>query len=268
VRRRDLIAVIAGAATLRPLALRAQQKAIPVIGYLGVAAPSPYDPRVAAFRQGLSETGFVEPQNVTIEYRWAEGHYDRLPAFAAELVDRKVDVIVASGGPAPARAAKNATSTIPIVFATGGDPVDFGLVTSLARPGGNLTGVSVLANELMPKRIELLTELVPQAKLIGILVNPMPSNTDNLQGAARAKGLQLQILNARNEDEIEIWGGHKGASWFGFSGHARIGRAPGLKNRRETAGVIRDQRRKLLVLISSHPDKRILLALGEEATHG
>jgi putative ABC transport system substrate-binding protein len=174
-----------------------------VIGYLGVAAPGPYDPRVAAFHQGLSETGYIEGQNVAIEYRWAEGHYDQLPALAADLVAHKVDVIVASGGPLPARAAKNATSTIPIIFATGGDPVDFGLVASLSRPGGNLTGVSLLANELMPKRIELLSELVPQAKLIAVLVNPNPATTDALQEAARAKGVQLHILTASTESEID-----------------------------------------------------------------
>jgi putative ABC transport system substrate-binding protein len=140
---------------------------------------------------------------VAIEYRWAEGHYDQLPALAVDLVAHKVDVIVASGGPAPARAAKNATSTIPIIFATGGDPVDFGLVASLARPGGNLTGVSLLANELMPKRIELLSELVPQAKVIAVLVNPKPATTDNLQEAARAKRVQLQILTASTESEID-----------------------------------------------------------------
>ena len=158
MRRREFVVLLGGAMTAGR-ALNAQQKAMPVIGYLGIAAPGPYDPRVAAFHQGLSETGYVEGQNVTIEYRWAEGRYDRLPALATELVGRQVDVIVASGGPAPARAAKNATSSIPIIFATGGDPVDFGLVASLARPGGNLTGVSLLARELMPKRLELLSEL-------------------------------------------------------------------------------------------------------------
>jgi putative ABC transport system substrate-binding protein len=158
---------------------------------------------VAAFHQGLSETGYVEGQNVAIEYRWAEGHYDRLPALATDLVGRKVDVIVASGGPAPARAAKNATSSIPIIFATGGDPVDFGLVASLARPGGNLTGVSLLARELMPKRLELLSELVPQAGVIALLVNPSPVNTEDLQEAARAKGVQLHILKADTESEID-----------------------------------------------------------------
>jgi putative ABC transport system substrate-binding protein len=202
MRRRELMLLLGGALTAAR-ALCAQQKAIPVIGYLGVAAPAPYDPRVAAFHQGLSDTGYVEGQNVAIEYRWAEGHYDWLPTLAADLVGRKVDVIVASGGPAPARAAKNATTTIPIVFATGGDAVDFGLVASLARPGGNLTGVSLLANELMPKRLQLLSELVPQAKLIALLVNPGPPNNDDLREAARAKGIQLHILKAGTESEID-----------------------------------------------------------------
>jgi putative ABC transport system substrate-binding protein len=200
--RRELIFLLGGMMTTAR-ALHAQQKAIPLIGYFGVAAPSPYDPRVAAFHQGLSETGYVEGQNVAIEYRWAEGHYDRLPALATDLVGRKVDVIVAGGGPAPARAAKNATSSIPIIFATGGDPVDFGLVASLARPGGNLTGVSLLARELMPKRLELLSELVPQAGVIALLVNPSPVNTEDLQEAARTKGVQLHMLKADTESEID-----------------------------------------------------------------
>ena len=162
MRRRELMLLLGGAMTaLR--ALRAQQKAMPVIGWLGSGSPGPNAPFVAAFRQGLSETGYVEGQNVAIEYRWAEGRYDRLPALAADLVGRKVDVIV-TGGPSAALAAKSATSTIPIVFETGADPVEGGLVASLARPGGNLTGFSILVAELMPKRLELLSELVPQAE--------------------------------------------------------------------------------------------------------
>ena len=146
------------------------QKATPVIGYLGVSTSGPSAPSLAAFRQGLNETGYVEGQNVTIEYRWAEGRYDRLPALAADLVDRRVDVIVA-GGNATSRAAKKATSTIPIVF-TSGDAVGNGFVASLARPGGNLTGLSFLVVGLNSKQIELLSELVPQAKVIALLVNP------------------------------------------------------------------------------------------------
>src|SRR5712672_800259 len=154
-------------------ALRAQQKAMPVIGYLSSTSPGPNTaPSLAAFRQGLSETGYVEGQNVAIEYRWAEGHYDRLPALAADLVGHKVDLIMASSPPS-ALAAKGATSTIPIVFRHGGDPVGSGLVASLARPGGNLTGVSQLGDEgLTAKRLQLLSELVPRAGVIALLVNP------------------------------------------------------------------------------------------------
>ena len=152
MKRRDLLLLVGGAMTTAP-ALRAQQKAMPVIGLLGSGTPGSTAPGVAAFREGLSETGYVEGQNVAIEYRWAEGHYDRLPALAADLVGRRVDVIAVNGGEQPARAAKNATSKIPIVFIAGGDPVGAGLVASLARPGGNLTGVSSMAPELSPKRL-------------------------------------------------------------------------------------------------------------------
>jgi putative ABC transport system substrate-binding protein len=184
-------------------ALRAQQRSMPVIGFLGGAAPGPHAPFVAAFHQGLSETGYVEGQNVAIEYRWAEGHYERLPALAADLASRKVALIVAtSGGRAPALAAKNATSTIPIVFAMGGDPVAYGLVASLARPGGNITDFSILVRELMPKRLELLSELVPRARVIAMLVNT-ERNIEDMQQAARAKRVQLQILKAGTEDEID-----------------------------------------------------------------
>jgi putative tryptophan/tyrosine transport system substrate-binding protein len=175
MRRRAFSTLLGGAATAStvwPFAARAQQKATPVIGYLSISTPGPSAPSVAALRQGLSETGYVEGQNLTIEYGWAEGHYDRLPALAADLVGRKVDLIVAAGGSPAAHAAKGATSTIPIVFASSDDPVAAGLVTSLARPGGNLTGVSALAFELNAKRFELLSELVPQARVIALLVNP------------------------------------------------------------------------------------------------
>jgi putative ABC transport system substrate-binding protein len=183
----------------------AQQKAMPVIGFLGSGSPGPGTPFVAAFRQGLSETGYVEGQNVAIEFRWAEGSYDRLPAMAADLVGSKVDVIVTTGGLSSALAAKSATSTIPIVFSAA-DPVGAGLVASLARPGGNLTGFSVMATELMPKGLELICELVPQAGVIALLVNPDNPGTEAIiryvQEAARVKGVQLPILKAGNESEI------------------------------------------------------------------
>ena len=206
MRRRAFLAAASAAAALAAAA-RAQQKAMPVVGYLSGASPGPYAPFVAAFRQGLADTGYVGGKNVAIEYRWAEGHYDRLAALAADLVGRKVDLIAASGGTVSVRAAKSATSTIPIVFTSGDDPVATGLVASLARPGGNLTGVSFLDVELNPKRLELLSELVPQARVIVLLVNPNNSNADRTmreaQDAARAKGVQLPILYAGSESEID-----------------------------------------------------------------
>src|SRR5437764_1278132 len=209
MQRRGFITLLGGAAATWPLAARAQQKAMPVIGFLSTGSPDPAAPLMDAFRQGLSETGYVEGQNLAIEYRWAEGHYDRLPALAADLVGRKVDLIVAPGATPAALAAKNATSTIPIVFRTG-DPVADGLVASLARPGGNLTGVGILAGELTPKRLELLSELVPQAKVIALLVNPNSAGTErikriirDMEEAARAKGVQLPILKAGTESEID-----------------------------------------------------------------
>jgi putative tryptophan/tyrosine transport system substrate-binding protein len=187
--------------------LRAQQKAIPVIGFLGGDSPGPAASYLVTFHQGLSETGWVEGQNLTIEYRWAEDHYDRLPALAADLVGRKVDVIVVRGGLPAVLAAKNATSTILIVFTGVSDPVEAGLVASLARPGGNLTGFSPFQFELMPKRLELLTELAPQARVIALLVNPNEPRTEGLirdmQEAARAKGVQLPVLKAAAEGEID-----------------------------------------------------------------
>jgi putative tryptophan/tyrosine transport system substrate-binding protein len=205
VKRRELMLLLGGAMTA-PHALRAQQKAMLVIGFLGSSSPDPYAPFVAAFHQGLSETGYVEGENATIEYRWAEGRYDRLPALAADLVGRKVDLIATSGGPPSARAAKNATSKIPIVFVVG-DPVEDGLVTSLARPGGNLTGLSLLVVELTPKLLELLSDLVPRARVIALLVNPNNSNAARIirdvREAARAKAVQLHILRAGTDSEIE-----------------------------------------------------------------
>jgi putative ABC transport system substrate-binding protein len=203
VRRRESLLLLGGAMTA-PLALRAQQKAMPVIGFLG--STSPVAPYVAAFHQGLSETGYVEGQNVAIEYRWAEGRYDRLPALAVDLVGSKVDVIVTVGGVSSALAAKSATSTIPIVFSAA-ETVGAGLVASLARPGGNLTGFSIMAPELMPKGLELISGLVPQAGVIALLVNPNNPGTEaiirDVREAARVKGLQLPILKASNENEID-----------------------------------------------------------------
>jgi putative ABC transport system substrate-binding protein len=210
MRRREFSTLLGGAATAStvwPSFLGAQQKATPVIGYLGSGTPSLAPVNLAALRQGLSETGYVEGQNLTIEYRWAEGRYDRMPTLVADLVGRKVDVIVAAGGPPAAHAAKNATLAIPIVFVTSDDPVKEGLVASLARPGGNLTGVSFLNAELNPKRFELLSDLVPQAKVIALLANPSIPTTEQMipavQEAARAKGVQLPILKASTESEID-----------------------------------------------------------------
>jgi putative ABC transport system substrate-binding protein len=197
MQRREALAILAGAAVAWPLVGRAQQKAMPVIGFLNLGSP-PVGPGPSpgreAFRQGLADTGYVEGQNVAAERRWAEDHYDQLPALAADLVARKVDVIVTAGTPG-IRAATSATLTIPIVFRGGGDLVGAGLIASLARPGGNLTGVSVLAPELNPKRFDLLSELVPQARAIALLVNPYnqisEAQTREVQEAAGVKSLPL-----------------------------------------------------------------------------
>jgi putative ABC transport system substrate-binding protein len=205
MRRRNVITVLAGAAAY-PLLAGAEQKAMPVIGFLAVDAPGALVPNVAAFRQGLSEAGYIEGENVAIEHRWAEGRYDRLPTLAAELVGRNVDVIATSGGDAPALAAKSATSTIPIVFVAA-DPVGVGLVASLARPGANVTGFSIVAGKLNPKRLDLLSELVPQAGVIALLVNPNNPNaeriTRDVRQAARDKRLEFQIMKASTESEID-----------------------------------------------------------------
>src|SRR5262249_38815433 len=195
MRRIGIAVVLVLSLFLAPLGAEAQRKGMPVIGYLHFGSPSAFAYQIPAFRQGLSEIGYVEGQNVTIEYRWAEGMLDRLPALAADLIGRRVDVIAALGPPT-ARAVKNATSTIPIVFAVGTDPVADGLIANLARPGGNLTGISLLAADLTSKRLELLSELVPYARVIALLVNPNESSPwiDDVQRAARAKGIQLQIL--------------------------------------------------------------------------
>src|SRR6516165_6637826 len=206
MRRRDFIKAISGSAVVWPLTVRAQQTATAVIGFLHLGSPKLFAFQSTAFEQGLKDNGYVQGQNARIEYRWAEGRYDRLPTLAADLVGRNVDVIAAIGPPC-ASAAKNATSTIPIVFTTGADPVRGGLVTNLARPTGNLTGVSILAVQLVPKRLELLSELLPQARKLALLVNPSNAYTEpmirDVQEAARGKGVTLSILKASTESEID-----------------------------------------------------------------
>jgi putative ABC transport system substrate-binding protein len=201
--RRGFIALAAA----WPLAARAQQPALPVIGFINSASPSPFAHLVAAMRHGLVEAGYVEGKDVAIEYRWANGQYDRLPALAADLVARKVTVIVSTGGHPPALAAKAATTTIPIVFATGSDPVAVGLVAGLSRPGGNLTGVTVLTSTLEAKRMGLLRELVPKAEKIGILINPnyplAAAYLRDAQEAAVQLGVGLVAVNASAENDFE-----------------------------------------------------------------
>ena len=201
------LAAILGAPLILTDAVAEQPSELPVIGFLGLSSPGPFAVAVAAFHQGLRETGYVEGQNVAVDYRWAEDHYDRLPALAADLVARRVDVIITQGGFPPALVAKNATTTIPIVFMIGTDPVAAGLVASLARPGGNLTGFTLIHGDLMAKRLELLCELVQQAKVIGLLVRPDNPETEGIvravQEAAHVKGVELQILNASDEGEID-----------------------------------------------------------------
>jgi putative ABC transport system substrate-binding protein len=206
MRRRDFITLVGGAAAC-PLAARAQQPALPVIGFLSGALPSPYAPFAAAYHRGLKETGYVEGVNTAVEYRWAEGEVDRLPALAAELVRRQVAVIAATGGISSALAAKAATTTIPIVFAVAEDPVKVGLVASLGRPGGNATGINFLVAELGSKQLGLLHELVPAAVRIGLLVNPrvpqMETATRDVAAAAPAIGLQVDVVEASESREIE-----------------------------------------------------------------
>jgi putative ABC transport system substrate-binding protein len=204
--RRRFIALL-GVAITAARTLRAQQKAMPVIGYLSGGSPDSSKPFAMAFRDGLSESGYVEGRNVAIEYRWQEGHYDRAPALAAELVGRRVTLIVASGGPASAFSAKAATTTIPIVFVSGTDPVKSGLVASLNRPGGNITGVTFFAAELATKRLELLHELVPDASEISVLVNSSNPNAEpqlvELRAAAGMLRLSLTVFKASTEGEID-----------------------------------------------------------------
>jgi putative ABC transport system substrate-binding protein len=206
MRRREFITIIAGTAAAWPLPLRAQQPPQSVIGYLNGAAPKTFARLTAAFRQGLDEAGYVEGRNIAIEYRWAEGEYDRLPVLAADLVKRKVAVLVATTTPA-SLAAKRATSTIPIVFAIGADPIAIGLVDSLSRPSGNITGVNNYLSDIGAKRLELLRELVPSVATIGILVNPnfpdAQSQSRDIQAAARIVGQQIHIINASSESELD-----------------------------------------------------------------
>jgi putative ABC transport system substrate-binding protein len=206
MRRREFIAWV-GSATAWPLAARAQQQAIPVIGFLNIASPDTFVDRLRGFHQGLRETGFLESENVTIVYRWAENEADRLPQLATELVRRQVTVIVATGGAAPALAAKAASTIIPIVFAVPNDPVTLGLVASLARPGGNLTGINFFSDELVAKRLDVLRELLPGAVRLAVLFNPTGPNTESiardLEAARRAMGLQIHILNASTNIEID-----------------------------------------------------------------
>jgi len=196
-----------GAAAAWPLPARAQQPAMPLVGYLGGLSPVTFAPRLAAFRKGLAETGYIEGQNVAIEYRWAEGQYDRLPALAADLVRRQVAVIAAMGGDAPALAAKAASTTIPIVFAVAADPVKAGLVSGLNRPGGNLTGVNFLLNMIAAKLFEVLNETVPKATTIGFLVNPSGPEAESaiseVSLASQALGLELFVVKASSENKID-----------------------------------------------------------------
>jgi putative tryptophan/tyrosine transport system substrate-binding protein len=208
MRRRDFITGMAGSAATWPLAAHAQQPAMPVIGLLNNTSPDAFAERLRGLHRGLKEAGFVERENVAIEYRWAENQMDQLPALAAELVRQQVAVIAATGGPATAFAAKGATQNVPIVFIVAEDPVRLGLVASLARPGGNLTGINIFTAELVAKRLELLRELVPAATRVAVLVNPInaaitETTLRDVEPAARAIGMQIQVLNASNSREVD-----------------------------------------------------------------
>jgi putative tryptophan/tyrosine transport system substrate-binding protein len=209
MRRREFIALAGAAASANfwPLGARAQQPAMPVVGYLGAQSPAAFASRVAAFRQGLGEAGYAEGRNVAIEFRWAEGRHDRLPDLAADLVARQVTVIVAPGGAPAALAAKSATTSIPIVFEMGADPIAIGLVASLARPGGNLTGVSSLNVEVTPKRLEILHEAIPTGAVVAVLLNPTSPTADSqfkqLQEAARTLALRLHVLHASTDGDFD-----------------------------------------------------------------
>jgi putative ABC transport system substrate-binding protein len=218
MQRRAFITLLGGATAALPLTGRTQQPPMPVIGFLNSGSPDGYAPMVSAFRQGLKEIGYVEGQNVAIEYRWANGDYDRLTSLAGDLVRRQVSVIAATSTPANL-VAKASTNTIPIVFTAGNDPMQMGLVASLSRPGGNVTGATQLTGEVVPKRVELAHELTPSASILGFLVNPRNSNSDADTKAAKAAavtlGLQLNVLHASSEAELE--------SVFGAFGQMRAG---------------------------------------------
>ena len=205
--RREFITLLSGAAAAWPLAAQAQQRGLPVIGFLGAPSAAPYARYVAAVHQGLKEVGYVEHQNVAMEYRWADSQYDRLPALAADLVSHRVAVIVPIGGSPAVLAAKAATSTIPIVFNLGADPIELGLVTNLSRPGGNITGIAMMALEIETKQLQLLHELAPTSTSIAILLNPSSGQAQTqereAQEAARVLGLQVLVLKASTEREIE-----------------------------------------------------------------
>jgi ABC-type uncharacterized transport system substrate-binding protein len=207
MRRREFISLIGGVAATWPLAVQAQQPAMPVVGFVNAASSDPYARMLSAFLKGLSETSYIEDQNVKIEYRWAQGEVDRLPALVADLVHRDVAVIAATGTPA-ALAAKAATTTIPIVFETGSDPVQLGLVTSLNQPSGNVTGVAQLATEVAPKRLELLHEMIPKARIIALLADPtdraiFENTTRGVKAAARSLGLELHVLNVSTDGDLD-----------------------------------------------------------------
>jgi putative tryptophan/tyrosine transport system substrate-binding protein len=206
MRRREFITLLGGAAAW-PLAAHAQQSPMAVIGFLSSASPVSYTPQLAGFRRGLDEVGYAEGQNVTIEFRWADGQYDRLPGLATDLVRRQVAVIAAVGGSASGMAAKGATATIPIVFTSGGDPVRVGLVATLNRPGGNVTGVNLFTSTLAAKRLEVLHELVPKATMIAMLVNPTNPNAESdikeVEAAARSIGLQLMVVRASHQADLD-----------------------------------------------------------------
>ena len=209
MKRREFISLLGGAAAVWPLSARAQQARLPIIGYLNAQAPAAVETarNKTAFQQGLREAGYIEGQNVLIEYRWAEGRYERLPALAAELTGRSVAVIAATGSDFSVRAAKAATTTIPIIFSTASDPVQSGFVASLNRPSGNVTGVTSLGVEVAPKRLQLLREVVPAANIFALLVNPINTNAETIsrqtQAAAQTLGVQLHVVHASTEREIE-----------------------------------------------------------------